>query len=95
MRRDCSIKLHNDVAALTLKSFQINGIVQISAVAEEVRRANIEENIALEDVESLVMQAAQLVGAAIEFDSLALPGAALVVGTSIALPELPQPAPLH
>ncbi|MBN9218991.1 MAG: hypothetical protein J0I79_13650 [Mesorhizobium sp.] len=102
MRPDCSNKLRNDVAALTLKSFQINGIVKISTVAEEVRLANIEENVALEDIESLVMQAAQLVGAAIEFDGLSLPvdGPALldnvlVEDTAIALPDLPRPAPLQ
>lgn len=68
MRPDCSIKLRNDVATLVLSSFHLNGIVNISSIAEKARLANIEENVALEDVESLVMHAALLVGAAIEFD---------------------------
>jgi 1-deoxy-D-xylulose 5-phosphate reductoisomerase len=93
VRPDYSAKLRNDVAALTQKSFQINGIVKISALAEEVRRANIEENVALEDIESLVMQAALLVGAAIEFDGMALPGNFITEtsgDSAIALTDLPR-----
>ncbi|WP_292377247.1 hypothetical protein [Mesorhizobium sp.] len=46
------------------------GIVNISAVAEQIRVRNLAENVALEDVEYLVLHAAQVLGAAIEFDAL-------------------------
>jgi hypothetical protein len=41
-------------------------------VAETVRLRNLAENVALEDIECLVLQAAQFYGAAMEFDSLAV-----------------------
>ncbi|MCF6114442.1 hypothetical protein [Mesorhizobium muleiense] len=42
----------------------------MTAVAEAVRQRNLAENVALEDIECLVLQAAQFCGAAMEFDSL-------------------------
>ena len=71
MRYDYSARLRDDVNSAVLTAFRTAGIVNISMVAEQVRIRNLAENVALEDIEHLVLQAAQLVGAAIEFDGLA------------------------
>ncbi|HEY4191250.1 MAG TPA: hypothetical protein VGM46_01265 [Mesorhizobium sp.] len=46
-----------------------NGIINILQLAEEIRRRNEVENIALEDVAAKLMLKAQLFNAAMEFDS--------------------------
>ncbi|QKD02948.1 hypothetical protein [Mesorhizobium loti] len=78
MRYEYSAQLRDDVNSAVLAAFNKTGIVNITAVAERVRISNLAENVALEDIEYLVLQAAQLLGAAIEFDGLnsglALPG---------------------
>jgi hypothetical protein len=71
MRYDYSTRLRDDVRSAVQTAFRTAGIVNITAVAEHVRVRNLAENVALEDVESLVLQAAQLIGAPIEFDGLA------------------------
>jgi hypothetical protein len=71
MRYDYSAQLREDVSSAVLTAFRTAGIVNISMVAEQVRVRNLAENVALEDIEHLVLQAAQLIGAAIEFDGLA------------------------
>ena len=70
MRYDFSVRLRDDVSSAVQTAFKTAGIVNITAVAEQVRVRNLAENVALEDIEHLVMQAAQLIGAAIEFDGL-------------------------
>ncbi|BCG87298.1 MULTISPECIES: hypothetical protein [unclassified Mesorhizobium] len=70
MRHDYSTRLRDDVNSTVQKAFKMAGIVNISATAEQVRMRNLVENVALEDLEHLVLQAAQLLGAAIEFDTL-------------------------
>lgn len=70
MRYDYSTSLRDDVNSAVQRAFATAGIVNISATAEQVRVRNLAENIALEDIEYLVLQAAQLLGAAIEFDAL-------------------------
>jgi hypothetical protein len=45
------------------------GIINISKLAEEIRKRNEAENVALEDVIALVMVQAQRFSAAMEFDS--------------------------
>jgi hypothetical protein len=70
MRYSYSTHLRDDVNARVLAALQANGIINITVVAEEIRLRNIAENVALEDIEHLVLQAAQLYGAAIEFDEL-------------------------
>jgi hypothetical protein len=70
MRYEYSAQLRDDVNSEVLAAFNKTGIVNITAVAERVRISNLAENVALEDVEYLVLQAAQLLGAAIEFDTL-------------------------
>ena len=70
MRYEYSARLRDDVNSAVQAAFSKTGIVNIAAVAEHVRVSNLAENVALEDVEHLVLQAAQLLGAAIEFDAL-------------------------
>ncbi|WP_027035124.1 hypothetical protein [Mesorhizobium ciceri] len=70
MRYDYSARLREDIRSAVQIAFRKTGIVSITAVAEHVRVRNLAENVALEDVEYLVFQAAQLIGAAIEFDGL-------------------------
>lgn len=78
MRYDYSMRLRDDVNSAVEKAFKTAGIVNITVTAEQVRIVNLAENVALEDVEYLVLQAAQMLGAAIEFDTLSnglvLPG---------------------
>ncbi|SDA89088.1 hypothetical protein [Mesorhizobium qingshengii] len=70
MRYDYSALLRDDVTSTVHRAFKTAGIVNITTVAEQVRVRNLAENVALEDIEHLVLQAAQLIGAAIEFDGL-------------------------
>ena len=70
MRYEYSAQLRDDVNSAVLAAFSKAGIVNITVVAERVRVRNLAENVALEDIEHLVLQAAQLLGAAIEFDGL-------------------------
>lgn len=71
MRFEYSSQLREDVNSRVQAALHAKGIVNISVVAEEVRLRNLVENIALEDIEYLVMHAAQLYGAPIEFDGVA------------------------
>ena len=50
-----------------------HGIVNVPVLAEQVRRRNERENIALEDIEAKVMQLAQMRCAMMEFETPALP----------------------
>ncbi|UVK51867.1 hypothetical protein DBIPINDM_005188 [Mesorhizobium sp. AR02] len=70
MRYDYSTRLRDDVNSAVQRAFKTAGIVNITVTAEQVRIRNLAENVALEDIEHLVLQAAQLLGAAIEFDAL-------------------------
>jgi len=72
MREGYSAHLHDDVHLQVQAAHHSNGMVNVAAVAEEVRRRNLAENVALEDIEHLVVEAAQLYGAAMEFDGLAV-----------------------
>jgi hypothetical protein len=45
------------------------GIVNVPLVAEQVRRRNEHENVALEDVEAKIMQLAQIRSALMEFET--------------------------
>ncbi|MBZ9841232.1 hypothetical protein [Mesorhizobium sp. CA5] len=79
MMRGFSNRLRDDSHCKVQQALRIDGIVNIIRVAEEIRLKNLAENIAREDIESLVMQIAQLYGAPIEFDDQAL--------TALDLPE--------
>jgi hypothetical protein len=70
MRYGYSAQLREDLNSRVLAAMRYRGMVNIAMVAEEVRLANLDENIALEDVERLVMQTAQLYGAMMELDGL-------------------------
>lgn len=72
MRSEYSAQLYRDVQTLVVAARKSVGVVNLAAVAEGVRLGNLAENIAREDIEPLVMQAAQLFGAPVEFDNLAL-----------------------
>ncbi|MGX7872877.1 hypothetical protein ACVDG5_008645 [Mesorhizobium sp. ORM6] len=70
MRYDYSTQLRDDVNSMVRTAFKTAGIVNVTLVAEKIRVRNLAENVALEDVEHLVVQAALLLGAAVEFDTL-------------------------
>ena len=68
MRRAYSSKFKEDVSKSVLGALSSRGIVNLPALAEEIRKRNEIENIALEDVERFVLEIAKIVGAALEFD---------------------------
>ncbi|MER8786357.1 hypothetical protein NKH71_00570 [Mesorhizobium sp. M0983] len=68
MRYRFSVRLHDDVNSRVRATLRSRIAINLTAVAEAVRLQNLAENVAREDIEWLVMQAAQLQGAAIEFD---------------------------
>ena len=70
MRYGYSARLREDLNSRVLAALRARGMVNIAVVAEDVRLRNLDENIALEDVERLVMQTAQLYGAVMELDGL-------------------------
>ncbi|MFK0691096.1 hypothetical protein ACFX5Q_23275 [Mesorhizobium sp. IMUNJ 23033] len=70
MRYGYSVQLREDLNVQVLTALHARGVVNVTAVAEEVRRSNLSENIALEDVECLVVQVSQFYGAPMEFDGL-------------------------
>ena len=70
MRYGYSAHLCQDVNLQVRAAARYKGMVNVTAVAEAVRLRNLAENVALEDIEGLVLQAAQFCGAAMEFDSL-------------------------
>jgi hypothetical protein len=74
MRNGYSAHLCHDVNLQVQAAARCKGIINVTAVAEEVRLRNLAENVALEDIECLVLQAAQFCGAAMEFDSLTVFG---------------------
>ena len=100
MRYKYSTQLRDDVSSAVQIAFKTAGIVNITAVAEQVRVRNLAENVALEDIEYLVLQAAQLLGAAIEFDALsnglALPGNGIdAEEPAISAPAFSQPVSIQ
>jgi hypothetical protein len=80
MVRGFSNRLRDDAHCKVQQALRTDGIVNIIRLAEEIRLKNLADNIAREDIESLVLQIAQLYGAPIEFDDHAL--------TALDLPEL-------
>jgi hypothetical protein len=67
-----SEKLRNDAHCSVQAAMRASGIVNLVQMAEQIRVENLDENIAREDLEELVLQVAQLYGAAVEFDEQAL-----------------------
>ncbi|RWM07026.1 MAG: hypothetical protein EOR72_30815 [Mesorhizobium sp.] len=78
-----SIRLRDDVHHRVQRALRTKGIVNIIRLSEEIRLDHLAENIAREDIESLVMEVSQLYGAPIEFDDKAL--------TALDLPEVHAP----
>jgi hypothetical protein len=70
MRTVCSDQLREDLAATVMSAIRANGIVNVGVVAEQVRRRNSAENVALEDIELMVVDLAQRYGAVMEFDGM-------------------------
>jgi len=75
-----SNKLRDDAHCKVQQALRNYGIVDIVGLSEAIRLENINENFAREDIETLVMQVAQLYGAPIEFDEQAL--------TALDLPDM-------
>ncbi|TWI28022.1 hypothetical protein [Mesorhizobium tianshanense] len=70
MRHGYSAPLCHDVDLQVRAAARSQGIINVTAVAEAVRLRNLADNVALEDIECLVLHAAQFCGAPMEFDSL-------------------------
>jgi|SRR5678816_2108306 hypothetical protein len=66
--RNFSADVLNDMAQAVDAALARYGIVNIPLVAEQVRRRNEHENIALEDIEARIMRMAQIRSAPMEFD---------------------------
>jgi len=62
--------MQEDVSTQVLTALRSRGMVNVAGVAEDVRLRNLDENVAREDIEYLVMQTAELYGAAMEFDCM-------------------------
>ena len=62
----------NDLTQAVDVALGRNGIINIPLLAEQVRRRNEHENIALEDVEARIMQLAQMRSALMEFETPAM-----------------------
>ena len=64
-----SQKILDDLSEAVQFALSTRGIVNIPRLAEEIRKRNEAENIALEDITEMVMVQAQKFSAAMEFDS--------------------------
>ncbi|QPC86448.1 hypothetical protein GA830_06645 [Mesorhizobium sp. NBSH29] len=66
-----SSQLRNDLWSTVLSSVTSAGIVNIPVLAASLRNRYEAENVAMEDVERLVLEVANRLGVAIEFDARA------------------------
>ncbi len=64
--------LMDDVTQTIHAALTMNGIVNIPKLAEEIRKRNEAENIALEDITAELLNQAQRHSAAMEFDGRTL-----------------------
>ena len=69
MKIQLSSKMMDDLAEAVQIALAKKGIVNIPQLAEEIRKRNEAENIALEDITAEVMAQAQRFNAVMEFDS--------------------------
>ena len=67
-----SSRLMDDLTQTVQSALSKHGIVNIPQLAEEIRKRNEDENVALEDIAAQLMVQAQVFSAAMEFDSPAL-----------------------
>jgi len=65
-----SKQLRSDVLKSVRGEIERNSVVNVRLIAERVRVRNAAENIAREDIEEMVINAALQQGCAIEFDGL-------------------------
>jgi hypothetical protein len=72
--------MQNDVATTVREAISSDRIVNVSVIAEKLRRRHEHLNIALEDIEALVLQCAEQCQSPMEFDGTAN-GAPLPDGT--------------
>lgn len=69
MERKLSDRLMEDLSASLRTALSTQRIVNIARLAEEIRRRNEAENVALEDIQGQLVAQAQLFNAVMEFDS--------------------------
>ena len=69
MKRPFSQFLRTDILRTAQGAISTFGIVNIPLLAEQVRKRNEAENVAVEDIEHELLQQAQFLNAAIEFDA--------------------------
>lgn len=69
MERTFSSRLRLDVVSAVGRAAMMEGVVNVPMVAEAIRLRNEQENVAREDIEKLVVQHAQALGAAMAFES--------------------------
>lgn len=74
MRREFSDRLLVDVNGLVKEALDNDGAVNVPVIAEAVRKRNLAENVALEDIEQLVLSRAQILGAPMSFATGEIPG---------------------
>lgn len=72
MNRRVLQDLSKRVEDLVDEAVKSRGIINISALAERIRREHEELNIALEDIEAMVLEQAQTRLSPIEFDGMGL-----------------------
>ncbi|HEY6631150.1 MAG TPA: hypothetical protein VIZ90_06845 [Rhizobiaceae bacterium] len=68
MKINLSQHLLDDLVQSVNMELSRRGIINVPQLAEDIRRRNEAENIALEDITALVMEQAQKFSAAMEFD---------------------------
>lgn len=69
MERIFSQQLKLDVISTVGRAASMYGVVNVPLLAEAIRIRNEQENVAREDIEGLVVQHAQTLGAAMAFES--------------------------
>ena len=67
MKAFFSSLLMDDLSRTVQAALARNGIINVPKLAEEIRRRNEAENVALEDIEAQVLHRAQTLSAAMEF----------------------------
>jgi hypothetical protein len=69
MKRSFSHVLKSDIFRTAQCAASTHGVINIPLLAEQVRKRNEAENIALEDIECELLQQAQLLNVVMEFDA--------------------------
>ena len=88
-----SDRLGRDIRRAVEHSWRVNGLVNISALAEVVRKRNLADNVALEDIEEAMVRIACAIGAPCVFDQeeqAFLPPLEVVPGTTATMDPSPN-----